>query len=86
MINENLGIWPLLTPTAHPIRVGSGSGQWEWAVGVGSGSGQWEWAVGVGMRMGVTLPTNDYFQNGKVAIGSVRTVKFAHSLFPLPSL
>ena len=37
MVGENLGIWPLLTPTAHPIRVGSGSGQWEWAVG----SGQW---------------------------------------------
>ena len=34
MVGENLGIWPLLTLTAHPINVGSGSGH-----GSGSGSG-----------------------------------------------
>ena len=64
MISENLEDCPLLTPIAYPIRVGSGEWEWEWAVGVGSGSGQWEWEWAVGM--GVTLLTNDCFQNGKL--------------------
>ena len=35
IVGENPGIWPLLTLTAHPIRVGSGSGS-----GSGRGSGR----------------------------------------------
>ena len=45
MINENLGIRPLLIPTVYSIGVGGG----EWGVGSGGwGVGSGEWGVGGG--------------------------------------